>query len=83
MTTATFHIDSSASARTISVRAWGQDLVRFAHYFLAALEVARQRRQLMTLDERTLKDIGITRADADHEAGRDFWDIPEEHMPRG
>jgi hypothetical protein len=44
-------------------------------------EVARQRRQLFTLDERVLKDIGVTRADADREAGRDFWDIPEDQMP--
>jgi len=49
---------------------------------LACLEVARQRRQLITLDERTPKDVGISRADAVREAGRDFWDIPEEHMPR-
>ena len=36
-------------------------------------ELARQRRILLTLDERMLKDIGITRADAEHEAGRPFW----------
>ena len=49
---------------------------------LTCLEVARQRRQLLTLDERTPKAIGIGRADAVREAGRGFWDIPEEQMPR-
>lgn len=40
-----------------------------------ALRVRRGRRELMTLDERTLKDIGISRADAEREAGRRLWDI--------
>ena len=37
-------------------------------------EVARHRRALLELDERLLKDIGITRADAEREASRPFWD---------
>ena len=37
-------------------------------------ELARQRRALLTLDDRMLKDIGITRADAQLEASRPFWD---------
>ena len=41
-------------------------------------EVARQRRALLKLDERLLKDIGITRADAEHEASRPFWDLAQE-----
>ncbi len=36
--------------------------------------VARQRQQLRTLDDLLLKDIGISRADAIHEADRHFWD---------
>jgi uncharacterized protein YjiS (DUF1127 family) len=36
-------------------------------------EVARQRRTLRTLDDRMLKDIGVTRADAEREASRPFW----------
>jgi uncharacterized protein YjiS (DUF1127 family) len=36
-------------------------------------ELARQRRALLTLDDRMLKDIGLTRADAEREAGRPFW----------
>jgi uncharacterized protein YjiS (DUF1127 family) len=36
-------------------------------------ELARQRRALLALDDRMLKDIGITRADAEREASRPFW----------
>jgi uncharacterized protein YjiS (DUF1127 family) len=37
-------------------------------------ELARQRRELMRLDDTMLKDIGLTRADALREAERPFWD---------
>ncbi len=36
-------------------------------------ERARQRHQLMALDERMLKDIGLSRADAYREASKPFW----------
>lgn len=36
-------------------------------------ELARQRRALLALNERMLKDIGITRAEALREAHRPFW----------
>ena len=56
--------------------------LRMAHYFLTCLEVARQRRELLALDERALKDIGISRIDALREANASFWDIPEQQKPR-
>lgn len=34
---------------------------------------AKQRRQLLTLDDRMLKDIGISRIDAIIEANKPFW----------
>jgi uncharacterized protein YjiS (DUF1127 family) len=37
-------------------------------------DVARQRRRLLAMDDRMLKDIGITRADAWQEGTRPFWD---------
>jgi uncharacterized protein YjiS (DUF1127 family) len=53
-------------------------LVRHATRTLAMLlywhDVSRQRRALLELDDRMLRDIGITRADAEHEARRPFWD---------
>lgn len=45
---------------------------------LCWLAVARQRRHLMKLDDRLLKDVGISRADAEREAARKFWDLPEQ-----
>jgi uncharacterized protein YjiS (DUF1127 family) len=40
-------------------------------------DVARQRRALLALNERLLKDIGISRADAEREASRPFWDLAQ------
>jgi uncharacterized protein YjiS (DUF1127 family) len=31
------------------------------------------RRHLQNLDDRTLSDMGLSRADADHEAAKPFW----------
>jgi uncharacterized protein YjiS (DUF1127 family) len=36
-------------------------------------ERARQRQALMALDDRLLKDIGVSRADAEREANKPFW----------
>ncbi|MCH9807860.1 MAG: DUF1127 domain-containing protein [Alphaproteobacteria bacterium] len=41
------------------------------------MEVRRQRRQLLTLDRHALKDIGISRSDAEREAARPFWDVAD------
>lgn len=43
-----------------------------------AFRTARERRQLMALDERGLKDIGLSRADAHREWSRPLWDLPPE-----
>jgi uncharacterized protein YjiS (DUF1127 family) len=39
------------------------------------IEAARQRRQLATLDDRMLSDIGVGRADVERETSRPFWDV--------
>jgi uncharacterized protein YjiS (DUF1127 family) len=36
----------------------------------------RQRRMLVRLDDHALRDIGLTRADAQDEAARPIWDVP-------
>jgi uncharacterized protein YjiS (DUF1127 family) len=36
-------------------------------------ERSRQRRQLMALDDRMLSDIGVSRAEADEEGQKRFW----------
>ena len=38
------------------------------------LDVIESRRHLAAMDDRMLKDIGITRYDAQIEANRGFWD---------
>ena len=38
-------------------------------------ERARMRRQLLTLDDRLLKDIGVTRTQAFGEAEKPFWRV--------
>ncbi len=35
---------------------------------------ARQRRRLLELDDRLLRDIGVTRSDALREADKPFWE---------
>lgn len=42
----------------------------------------RERQMLATLDDRMLKDIGLTRAEANLEAARPGWDVPESRLPR-
>ncbi len=42
--------------------------------FLKARKVARQRRELAALDDRMLRDIGVTRDHAERESRRPFWD---------
>jgi uncharacterized protein YjiS (DUF1127 family) len=38
-----------------------------------AVERRRSRRQLMTLSDQMMKDIGVSRADAMRESGKPFW----------
>jgi uncharacterized protein YjiS (DUF1127 family) len=45
-------------------------LEQFRRWFI----LARERRALAQLDDRALHDIGISRAEADEEARRPFWD---------
>ena len=41
------------------------------------MAVRRQRDHLAALDDRALKDIGLTRAEAETEADRGFWSAPD------
>jgi uncharacterized protein YjiS (DUF1127 family) len=49
---------------------WARALVEGA---LAMEERRRQRHALLCLDDRLLKDIGLSRADVDLECGKPFW----------
>jgi len=52
-------------------------LLRILHGLGTAYRLSReryrQRRQLMEMDDRELKDIGITREQAEEEARKPFW----------
>lgn len=44
---------------------------------LKGFEVSRQRRALAAMDTVALSDLGLTREQAQREAKRSFWDIPQ------
>ncbi len=56
------------AALAASLRALGLALRR-------AVERVRQRRALARLDQRLLRDVGITRADAARETRKPFWRV--------
>ena len=47
-----------------------------------AWRVAAERRQLASLDDAMLKDIGLSRSVAYEEASKTFLDVPESRLPR-
>ena len=47
-----------------------------------AFEMRRERRMLLGMDDRALKDMGFNRGDAYAEAYRPFWDIPADRLCR-
>jgi uncharacterized protein YjiS (DUF1127 family) len=47
-----------------------------AHGMADLLALAKQRRALTRLDDAALRDMGLTRAEAAHEASRPAWDVP-------
>jgi uncharacterized protein YjiS (DUF1127 family) len=53
------------------LRRWSTS--EFVDMLLQFHERARERRALMALDDRLLKDIAVSRADAEREANKPFW----------
>lgn len=49
---------------------WG---LRFWRWYARCLARSRERRALAQLDDRALKDMGITRKQANAEAAKPFW----------
>ncbi|MEX0286106.1 MAG: DUF1127 domain-containing protein [Paracoccaceae bacterium] len=43
---------------------------------LQLMSIWKQRRQLRTMDERALNDIGLSRQEALMESRRPLWDVP-------
>lgn len=53
---------------------------RIWHEFEHAMQVVISRRHLAEMDDRTLKDLGISRAQAEFEASRPIWNLhPHQH----
>lgn len=48
------------------------DLLDLVHTWT---DVAKQRRHLASMDDRMLRDIGLSRADVAREIDRPFWDV--------
>lgn len=49
-------------------------VIRLATWLAAVSAARQQRKALMKLDDHSLKDIGLSRADVVREASRRFWD---------
>jgi uncharacterized protein YjiS (DUF1127 family) len=68
------HVEGSLlAARPVAVTLLFQILVSAAATVELWVQRARQRRQLARLNQYQLKDIGLSRADAEGEASRPFW----------
>jgi uncharacterized protein YjiS (DUF1127 family) len=48
-------------------------VTRLFDRFFTWLDRARQRRHLSELDDRLLRDIGLSRAEVENEVSRPFW----------
>lgn len=51
----------------------GEILVQAGDALIAWQHRAQERTHLMALDDRMLRDMGLTRADVEHEADKPFW----------
>ena len=65
---------SRTYAPSLSLAAAGTVLVRLLGDLQRRRDLRRSRRMLGQLDDRLLRDIGVDRATAKHEAARSFWD---------
>lgn len=79
--------DSNANSRDYKQRSWGfwcagiiAWLMERVVLWSAAIAIARERSILRKLTDSELADIGISRAQADEEARREFFDIPGERL---
>lgn len=66
--------------RRHAARRLGFTLARLWRHGRRALAVWQERRLLAQLDDRALRDIGLSRGDAYRESSRPWWDLPPERF---
>lgn len=64
-----YHVHKSSDHKAAAVPLWKRAIQRVLHWH----ELARQRRELATMSDEALKDIGLSRADIQQEVERPFW----------
>ncbi len=73
MTTNTDCGSPSPSRVRVLARALSLELIDLGNLLLLWLARYRERRKLQTLSDHMLRDMGVSRADADREAMKRFW----------
>ena len=64
---------STNSVRSVSARPSRHGILSL---FGLAIAARRQRKALKSLNDAALRDLGLTRAEAEAEANRPIWDVP-------
>ena len=72
-------IGASPVVKRIPATPKPSSFLRALIYVDTILERARWRNQLKYLDDNTLKDLGLSRADVERETARSFWDVRDQH----
>lgn len=63
----------AAPSLDISLKGLGTLIIRVSDTLLDWQERARQRHRLGEMDDHLLRDIGLSRADLEHESAKPFW----------
>ena len=66
-------VDSVVQIALVALRTADQGLTRVADGAATWSQRIAARRALRALDDHILHDIGLSRADIEHEAGKRFW----------
>jgi len=66
---ASYHVHKASVHQGATAPFWKRIVQRVLHWH----ELARQRRELATMSDEALKDIGLSRADIQQEVERPFW----------
>ena len=64
---------NASYVRRLLHRAGSLEIFPWVELFVSWWDLARQRRDLASLDELALHDIGLSRADVEGEISKPFW----------